>query len=268
MALLIFIVLHWYIALFFQSFFHHRYAAHRNCSMTPGMEKVFHICCFLSQGSSYISAASYAIMHRIHHAHTDVPEDPHSPSITPNPFAMLWYTRNSYFNIYIGKTEVLAKYRKNLPEWEAFDRIAHTPWARIAWGIVYACIYWALATEWWHWLFLPLTFTMGATQGMIINWWAHVAGYENFKMKNTSKNILPVDLFFVGEAFHNNHHFHPTRPNTAVKWWEFDATYQVMRLMHAVGIIQLRGTKKYVPSVAVVHEPAAKKREHFEEVIW
>ena len=266
MAILIFLVLHWYLALFFQSFFHHRYAAHRNCSMSPAMEKVFHVCCFLTQGSSYISAASYGIMHRIHHAHTDTDEDPHSPHITPNPFAMLWYTRNSYFNIYIGKTAVAEKYKKNLPHWEAFDRIAHTPYARIAWALVYIALYWWLATAWWQWLFLPLTMTMSATQGMIVNWWAHKFGYETFKMKNTSKNILPLDVLFVGEAYHNNHHKHPTRANNAMKWYELDLTYLIMKGMHAVGLIQLRGTKKYQPAMAVAQ--TAEKQQAPEEAVW
>jgi stearoyl-CoA desaturase (delta-9 desaturase) len=243
MVILIFIIIHWYTSLFFQSFFHHRYSAHNICSMSRGWEKFFHIACFITQGSSYISAAAYGIMHRLHHAHTDEESDPHSPVITPNPFHMLWYTRNSYYHIYIGKTQVADKWKKNLPLWPEFDRYAHTPYARLMWVAIYIGIYALLATQWWHWLFLPVTLSMGPLQGVAVNWWAHKFGYRNFEMNNDSRNILPVDLFFVGEAFHNNHHQHPTRPNNAVKWFEIDWTYQVMRGMNKLGIIRLRNYK-------------------------
>lgn len=237
------LVIHWYVSLFFQSFFHHRYAAHGHCSMSKGWEKFFHVMCFITQGSSYISAAAYGMMHRLHHAHTDTEHDPHSPHYSLNAFHMMWITRNNYINIYKGHTDVASKYRKDLPYWDSFDKIVHTWPMRTLWALVYIGVYSQLATQWWHWLFLPLSLSMGSLQGMAVNWWAHRFGYENFKMRNTSKNILPVDLFFVGEAFHNNHHRHPGRPNNAFRWFELDWTYQGMRLMSAMGIIKMRGAK-------------------------
>src|SRR5688572_32766326 len=46
----------WMLAIFVQSSFHHRYASHRMFSMSPVMERVFHVMAFVSQGSSYLSA--------------------------------------------------------------------------------------------------------------------------------------------------------------------------------------------------------------------
>jgi len=239
MALLLFIVIHWYCSLFFQSVFHHRYAAHAMFSMSKGWERVFYIGCFLTQGSSYISAGTYGLMHRLHHAHTDTEEDPHSPSNTPNVFAMMWETRNNYINLYTGKTTADDKYKKGLPEWAAFDKIVHNWIMRVIWIAVYIAIYAYLATAWWMFLFLPLTIAMGSFQGVAVNWWAHRFGYENFKMNNTSKNILPFDIIFWGEAYHNNHHKHPTTPNNATRWFEWDMGYQAMRLLHKLKIIRI-----------------------------
>lgn len=240
MGILIFFVLHWYLSLFFQSVFHHRYAAHNLFTMSKFWERTFFFGCFLTQGSSYISAYSYGLMHRLHHVHTDKPEDPHSPHNDPNPFLLMWATRNSYFNIYSGKTPVEDKYRKNLPEWKAFDTIAHNWVFRIIWIGIYIAIYATLATAWWQWLLLPITVIMGSFQGMAVNWWAHKFGYENFKMTNTSKNILPFDLIFWGEAYHNNHHKYPARANNANRWFEWDMGYQSMRLLNFLGVIQLK----------------------------
>lgn len=240
MSLLIFFAIHWYTSLFFQSVFHHRYAAHNMFTMSRFWERMFYVGCFITQGSSYISAYTYGLMHRLHHAHTDQPEDPHSPHNEPNPFLMMWLTRTSYFNLYIGKTEVQEKYKKNLPEWERFDRIAHSGIARLCWVLIYASIYIWLATAWWQWLLFPVTLAMGSFQGVVVNWWAHKFGYENFSVSNTSKNILPVDLIFWGEAYHNNHHKHPNRPNNASRWFEWDMGFQSMRLLNFVGIIKLK----------------------------
>lgn len=240
MGFFVFLILHWYSSLFFQSIFHHRYAAHNMFSMSKGWERMFYIGCFITQGSSYISAYAYGLMHRLHHAHTDKPEDPHSPHNEPNPFLMMWVTRNSYFDLYIGKTDADGKYKKNLPEWEAFDKIAHNWITRVAWMAIYVLIYIWLTTAWWQWLFLPVTVAMGSLQGVAVNWWAHKFGYENFKMNNTSKNILPVDLVFWGEAYHNNHHKYPSRPNNAAKWFEWDMGFQSMRLLNFIGVIRFK----------------------------
>ncbi|MXV49763.1 acyl-CoA desaturase [Pedobacter sp. HMF7647] len=240
MLLLTFIVCHWYASLFFQSFFHHRYAAHGLFTMSKAWEKAFHICCFVTQGSSYISAKTYGLMHRLHHAHTDTEHDPHSPHYTTNVFMLLWKTRNSYNDIYVGRTDIEQKYYKDLPEWDTFDKLVHNWQSRVLWAVVYVAIYVALATQWWMYLFLPLSLAMGALQGLAVNWWAHKFGYENFDTGNTSKNILPIDLLFVGEAYHNNHHKYPARANNAIRWFEFDATYFIIKIMNYLGVVKLK----------------------------
>jgi stearoyl-CoA desaturase (Delta-9 desaturase) len=240
MGILLLLIIHWYASLFFQSFFHHRYAAHRLFSMSKEWEKFFYICCFITQGSSYISANAYGIMHRLHHAHTDTLEDPHSPKNNSNPFALLIQTRNNYFNVYSGKTLIDDKYKKDLPEWKAFDKIAHNWITRLLWALIYVCLYIWLANAWWEYLFLPITLAMGSLQGMAVNWWTHRFGYENYKLQNTSKNILPIDFLFWGEAYHNNHHKHPGRANNANRWFELDSAYVVMRLLDKLKIIRLK----------------------------
>ncbi len=239
MAILLLLIIHWYGSLFFQSVFHHRYAAHNLFSMSKAWERIFFVGCFITQGSSYISAYTYGIMHRLHHAHTDEPEDPHSPTNTPNLFAMMWDTRNSYRNIHIGVTDVPDKYKKGLPVWASFDNFAHSAVIKAVWILIYIGLYAWLATAWWQWLFLPVTILMGAFQGVVVNWWAHKFGYENYKMDNTSKNILPIDLLFWGEAHHNNHHKHPTKPNNAHRWFELDPGYMAMRFLDKIRVIKL-----------------------------
>src|SRR5580700_7795451 len=65
----IFFILHWEAAVFFQSFFLHRYGAHRQFEMSPRTERVFYFLTWLVQGSSFLSPRGYAILHRLHHAY-------------------------------------------------------------------------------------------------------------------------------------------------------------------------------------------------------
>ena len=70
---------HWVASVFFQSFFLHRYAAHRMYTVSPRTERVLHLLTYLVQGPSYLSPRGYAILHRQHHAFSDTERDPHSP---------------------------------------------------------------------------------------------------------------------------------------------------------------------------------------------
>jgi stearoyl-CoA desaturase (delta-9 desaturase) len=88
-------------------------------------------------------------------------------------------------------------------------------------------------------LFLPFHIFMSPFQGAALNWWAHSFGYRNFNVKDTSKNIIPIDLLFWGEAYHNNHHKFPARLNNAKRWFEIDLGYWCMRLIEKARIIRI-----------------------------
>src|SRR5580693_522661 len=119
MIILIFFAAHWYLSLFSQTFFQHRYAAHGSFTMSRGWERVFYLFAYITQGSSFMSPRAYAIMHRMHHAYTDTEKDPHSPSYDDNVFTMMWRTKNIYTDILNGKTVIEERFLKNVPNWPA-----------------------------------------------------------------------------------------------------------------------------------------------------
>lgn len=88
--------------------------------------------------------------------------------------------------------------------------------------------------------FIALHATMGPFHGVIINWFAHTIGYVNFKMKDTSRNLFPVDLLMLGEGLHNNHHKNAGNANFAWKKFEFDPVFLVIRLLSATKVIKIR----------------------------
>lgn len=241
MAILIFLLIIWYGGLFFQTFFLHRYAAHQTFSMSKLMEKVTFILTWIFQGSSYLSAYGYGIMHRVHHAYADTEKDPHSPTYDKNLFAMMWKTKKIYQDINKNRIAIEEKFTKNVPQWKSFDQFASSMFSRLLWGAAYAVFFYFFATAWWQWLLLPVIFLMAPIHGAIINWFAHIYGYINFKMKDTSKNFLPFDFLMMGEAYHNNHHKRSTNPNFGgIRWHEIDPTYLIMRVLHLLKIIKLK----------------------------
>lgn len=238
MIIIFFIVL-WYVSLFSQTFFQHRYAAHGAFTMTKRWERFFFIVAYITQGSSYLSPRAYAIMHRLHHAYTDTEKDPHSPSFSSNIWSMMWRTRRFYLDIIKGRMKVEDKFAKNLPEWPAFDRFANSLFSRIAWIAVYVALFILYAHTFWLYLLLPIVITMGAFHGAVINWFAHKYGYINFKLKNTSMNLFFIDVLMLGEAYHNNHHRNPSNINFGHRWFEIDPIYPVIRLFNWLNIIKI-----------------------------
>ncbi len=245
MVILIFFIVHWYMSLFFQTFFLHRYAAHGAFTMSKFTEKVVFVLTWIFQGSNYLSAYGYGIMHRMHHAYADTPQDPHSPKYDESIFKMMWKTKSIYSSITNKTMEVDKRFLKNIPEWPTFDRFARSWFSRIAWGAAYTLFYWHFATVWWLWLLLPIQFLLSPIHGAIINWFAHKYGYRNFEVADTSKNFLPFDFLMMGESYHNNHHKYGSRANFGgIRWHEIDPTYYVIVLLDKVGVVKMARQKQ------------------------
>lgn len=240
MAILIFFVAHWYLSLFAQTFFLHRYSAHKMFTMGPITEKVFYWLTFIFQGSSFLSPYAYGVMHRLHHAHADTAEDPHSPSFSKNLFDMMWKTKNYYQEIVNKVDHIEAKFKKNVPNWAFMEKLGDSWISRLGWGVAYIMFYYYFAESYWVFLLLPIHFLMGPVHGVIINWFAHKYGYRNYDVDDTAKNLLPIDFLMMGESYHNNHHKFGGRANFGIKWHEFDPTYPVIKLLSFLKIIKLK----------------------------
>ena len=208
--------------------------------MNKFWERFFYLLLLISQGSSFLNPRAYAILHRMHHAYSDTEKDPHSPHFFKDVFGMMIATKNMYLAYLLHKIEPEPAFRGNYPEWPIIDRIGDSWIWRIACGLFYIWFYVTFATSWWMFLLLPIHFLMGPIHGAIVNWCGHKYGYSNHDNDDHSKNSLPWDFLLMGELFQNNHHKRPNSPNFATRWWEFDPTYPMMKVMHWLRIIKLR----------------------------
>jgi stearoyl-CoA desaturase (Delta-9 desaturase) len=209
-------------------------------TMSKFWERFFYLLTYASQGSSYLSPKGYAILHRMHHAYSDTPKDPHSPHHTKNMFTMMLKTKDIYNNYTYGKEAVPMQFDRNYPVIDWVEKLGSSWFSRIGWGTLYVLFYVAFADYWWLYLLLPIHFLMGPVHGAIVNWSGHKYGYQNFNNNDQSRNSLVFDFLMMGELFQNNHHKLPKRANFGVKWYEFDPTYPVIRVLDWMKIIKLQ----------------------------
>ena len=241
--LLILFFVHWWASLFFHTFFLHRYASHKMFTTGQFREKMLHILTWLTQGSSYLVPRAYAVMHRLHHVHSDTAHDPHSPHFFKDVIGMMLHTRDIYNDFVRGKLTAASEYCHDLPIWTGFERFADHSITRLSWVAAYIAVYAAmiyyLDLSFLWFALLPIHFLMGPVQGAIVNWCGHKYGYQNYDNGDHSHNSEPIGLFLLGELYQNNHHKFPTAANFAKKWFEWDPTYTVMLVLHRLRIIQL-----------------------------
>jgi stearoyl-CoA desaturase (delta-9 desaturase) len=240
MAIASFFLLHWFLSLFSQTFFLHRYGAHRMFTMARFWERFFYLFTFITQGSSFLNPRAYAIMHRMHHAYSDTERDPHSPHYFKSMFRMMLTTKDRYLDILLHRVGHDTAFEKNIPEWKALDALALRWSPRVFWAACYILYYFIFASAWWMYLLLPIHLLMGPIHGAIVNWFGHKYGYVNFTdTGDHSRNTLPFDVVAFGELFQNNHHRYPSRPNFAVRRFELDPTWPILKLFAFLGIIHM-----------------------------
>jgi stearoyl-CoA desaturase (delta-9 desaturase) len=209
-------------------------------SMTKFWERYFYFWTFITQGSSFLNPRAYAILHRMHHAYSDTEKDPHSPHFFKDVWQMTMHTKDIYLNYAKHGVEPEKPFKGNYPEWKWLDKISDMWSIRILFAAGYVVFYYYFATHWWMYLLLPIHFFMGPIHGAIVNWCGHKYGYSNYDNEDHSKNTVPIDIFLMGELMQNNHHKSPNSVNFAMRKFEFDPSYYIIRVMNWLHIIQLR----------------------------
>lgn len=248
MVIAVFILVHWYLSGFCQSFYLHRYASHRMFTMPVFWERFFYLLNLACQGISCMPPRTYAVMHRMHHAYADTPQDPHSPKVHKDPFRMAFNTVAIFFRLFAGSLKSEPRFDRDYPTWPAMDRLVARRSLRLLWGAAMAALfilfYVRFAPSPWYFLLLPVHFYIGLINGTVVNWCGHLYGHRAFESGNSSKNLVSIDFLFIGESLHNNHHSKPWLPNFAVKPFELDPTYQISRFFQAMGILRFNEPSK------------------------
>jgi stearoyl-CoA desaturase (delta-9 desaturase) len=237
---LILFTCHWYISLFCQSFYLHRYSSHSMFKLKPFWDRFFYLLTFISQGPGFLNPRAYSILHQHHHMYSDGPRDPHSPHNAKNLWSMMLTTYKMYQDILINhKFSNDKEINHTYPTWPMLEKFSMSPFHNLLWIGIFIFIYQSLNIPWYGYGLLPLHFFVGPIQGAIVNWCGHKYGYQNFDNHDFSHNTLFFDFLLLGELYQNNHHHNGKNINFASRWFEVDLTYQIAKLFHRLHVIRI-----------------------------
>src|ERR1700686_5304135 len=122
MIILVFFLCHWFLSLFSQTFFLHRYSSHKMFKMNGFWERFFYMFTFITQGSSFLNPRAYAILHRMHHAYSDTEKDPHSPHFFKDVWGLTMKTKDGYLKYAQNRSEPEPQFAGPYPVWPLMDR--------------------------------------------------------------------------------------------------------------------------------------------------
>ncbi len=218
--------------------FYHRYFSHRAFKTSRTGQFVFGVL-----GASAVQRGPiwWAAHHRHHHAHSDQPEDVHSPVQRGFLWShMGWFLSRRHFTPDLTRVRDLQRFPE-LRLLDRFDILVPVALAVALFFLGMALETWApsLGTTRWQMLvwgfFVSTVVCYHATY--TINSLSHVFGRRRYETPDDSRNNFLLALLTLGEGWHNNHHHYPLSARQGFYWWEIDVTYYGLRLLAMLGII-------------------------------
>ena len=214
----------------------HRLLTHRGYKTPKAVEYILTLFGLLALEGG---AINWVVTHRIHHAHTDEPGDPHTPRDGG------WWAHIGWMLKGTAQSHDQAEMERYAPDMMrdrfhvVFNRLYWLPLVMLAIGLLvfggWAFVLWAI--------FFRVTFNFHAT--WLVNSATHMWGRRRFATRDDSTNNWWVALLTFGEGWHNNHHAYPTAARHGLAWYEIDLnwwgirTLQFLRLASGIKLVRL-----------------------------
>src|SRR5579872_4851531 len=198
---------------------YHRYFSHRAYETSRIFQFVL---AFMAQTTAQKSVLWWAAKHREHHLHSDTELDVHSPRQTGLLYSHVgWIFARRNDGADLVKVADLAR----CPELMWLHRFELAP----AVALALACF--GLAG--WPGLVVGFFWSTVAVYHatFCINSLAHCIGRKRYLTGDDSRNNWLLAFFTMGEGWHNNHHAFQSSVRQGFRWWEYDATYYILRLL-------------------------------------
>ena len=234
-GLLLCVVLHWLSGGIGICMTYHRLLTHASFKVHPSWMKyvLTIIGCCASEGGPI----GWVADHRRHHAHSDDPDDVHSPRDGFGWAHMFWWMTPDITSIHT--TEYYKRWAPDLykDKYMRFIDSTHLAYPLIMGAALYFAgeAYGGLGMSWLTWgFFVRTVLVLHAT--WLVNSATHVWGYRSHETRDDSTNLWWVAVVTYGEGWHNNHHAYQTSAAHGLDWWEIDTTYIAIKLMSYVGM--------------------------------
>lgn len=237
---------------------YHRGLAHGSVRLAPAFRRG------LILWGSWITGLdpkAWSVMHRMHHQHSDTPEDPHSPANVGLMGIGLEQLR-SYERVLRGLLRKDEKYTKHTQGldfqvgWVNRTGLWYLPY--VAHGVVAGAF--AGSGMW----LLGVAYFAGMMshpiQGGLVNSLGHAVGGRNFDTPDRSRNNWIVAALILGEGLQNNHHRYPKSAKFSYHPWEPDAGFHACLLLEAIGVLTIDYERLIPTPVPQPTERAALRR--------
>lgn len=233
----------------------HRLLTHRAFKTTPALRGMFAIL-----GSAAIEGPviSWVADHRKHHAFADKPGDPHSPHVDHGggwrgSLRGLLHAHVGWIFIHTQR----GSHERYAPDLLQDPVVRFVDKTFFVWALGGLALAFGLGVAIGGTVGAGLTGLLwgGAVRMLVlhhvtysINSLCHFFGKRRFETPDHSRNLAWLAPLSMGEAWHNNHHAFPTSARHGLHWWEFDASYWIIRGMELVRLAR----RVRVPSQATI----------------
>ena len=200
---------------------YHRRLTHNSYQTYPLLTKIMSVLgCFAGTGSPL----AWVAIHINHHLKSDKIDDPHSPL----------YKGLKIFTLdYVNEVDNDTKWRMRGLVTDKFQQFLHRYYFAIlaAYSILLYMIggFWLMVFA--HWAPALITGVMSN----VVNYVGHkptwFGGYRSYNLNDQSSNNWLWAIPSWGEAWHNNHHRFPKNSYFGTKWWEFDISGFIIKLI-------------------------------------
>lgn len=244
-AFWVFVALQWITGCFGITLGFHRLLTHRSFKVPKWLE---YVCTLFGTLALQGGAVKWVATHRVHHAFSDRPQDPHSPN------RGFWWAHVAWLFAHdevLDTPEGCRRYASDLardPFHMWLQRLQVVPQlalglALFAWG-GWSYVVWGI--------FVRTAFVYHGT--WLVNSAAHIWGYQSYQTNEGSRNNWWVALVSYGEGWHNNHHAYPYSAAHGLRWWELDVTYLTIRLLGALGLAKEIRLPQGKPAQLALHD--------------
>src|SRR4051795_10764167 len=203
---------------------------------------------FAALGSMAVqgSVIAWVADHRKHHAHTDVPGDPHSPHVghgdgVSGVLRGLWHAHTGWLLSEQGRAD-WRKYAPDLFEDRGMRLINRRFVSLVLLGLAIPATAGYLLTG----------TLLGAATGLLwgglvriffvhhvtwsVNSVCHFLGSRRFETEDQSTNVFWLAVPSLGESWHHNHHAFPRSAVHGLRRWELDPSALLISGMEKVGL--------------------------------
>jgi stearoyl-CoA desaturase (delta-9 desaturase) len=227
----------------------HRHFSHRSFEAVPALRAVLGVCGAMAAQGPVVYWVS---LHRMHHAASDRPGDPHSPCASAWPGAPAWRAAlQGHVGWVLGHdVPKPTRYARELIGDLLVRRLSAAYPLCVAAGLVLPALValLVLGREMGPWMALAfgaywggvVRIAVGHQVIWAINSWCHLWGSRPHETREGSRNVALLSLLSWGESWHNHHHAHPAEARFGQGWRQPDIGWWVVRGCVALGWARLR----------------------------